>query len=71
LRLSQVVLDLDFHQEFASTRKRVAYERLYLDAIEGNGTLFVRRDETEAAWAWIDPIAAGCAQLRGGGDLMV
>ncbi|MEB2314783.1 MAG: glucose-6-phosphate dehydrogenase [Xanthomonadaceae bacterium] len=59
LRLSQVVLDLDFHQEFASTRKRVAYERLYLDAIEGNGTLFVRRDETEAAWAWIDAIAAG------------
>lgn len=59
LRLSQVALDLDFHQEFASTRKRMAYERLYLDAIEGNGTLFVRRDETEAAWAWIDAIAAG------------
>ncbi len=59
LRLSQVALDLDFHQEFANARKRIAYERLYLDAIEGNGTLFVRRDETEAAWSWVDAIAAG------------
>lgn len=59
LRLSQVALDLDFHQEFLHARKRVAYERLYLDAIEGNGTLFVRRDETEAAWQWVDAIADG------------
>ncbi len=59
LRLSQVQLDLDFHEEFASARKRIAYERLYLDAIEGNGTLFVRRDETEAAWQWVDAIADG------------
>jgi len=59
LRLSQVTLDLDFHQEFASARRRIAYERLYLDAIEGNGTLFVRRDETEAAWKWVDAIANG------------
>lgn len=59
LRLSQVGLDLDFHEEFASARKRIAYERLYLDAIEGNGTLFVRRDETEAAWRWVDAIADG------------
>jgi glucose-6-phosphate 1-dehydrogenase len=59
LRLSQVALDLDFHQEFSAARKRIAYERLYLDAIEGNGTLFVRRDETEAAWQWVDAIADG------------
>ncbi|MDE2408279.1 MAG: glucose-6-phosphate dehydrogenase [Xanthomonadaceae bacterium] len=59
LRLSQVALDLDLHEEFASARKRIAYERLYLDAIEGNGTLFVRRDETEAAWQWVDAIADG------------
>ena len=59
LRLSQVGLDLDFHEEFASARKRISYERLYLDAIEGNGTLFVRRDETEAAWQWVDAIAEG------------
>ncbi|WP_028838790.1 glucose-6-phosphate dehydrogenase [Thermomonas fusca] len=59
LRLSQVALDLDFHEEFLNSRKRIAYERLYLDAIEGNGTLFVRRDETEAAWQWVDAIADG------------
>jgi len=59
LRLSQVALDLDFHEEFANARRRIAYERLYLDAIEGNGTLFVRRDETEAAWQWVDAILDG------------
>jgi glucose-6-phosphate 1-dehydrogenase len=58
LRLSQVALDLDLHDAFEEIR-RLAYERLYLDAIEGNGTLFVRRDETEAAWAWIDGIIDG------------
>ena len=59
LRLSQVALDLDLDEEFANVRRRLAYERLYLDAIEGNGTLFVRRDETEAAWQWVDAILDG------------
>jgi hypothetical protein len=47
-----VALDLDMHEEFSAASRRPAYERLYLDALEGNGTLFVRRDETEAAWEW-------------------
>jgi glucose-6-phosphate 1-dehydrogenase len=59
IRLSQVALDLDLHEEFAAHRRRLAYERLYLDALEGNGTLFVRRDETEAAWQWVDAILDG------------
>ncbi len=59
LRLSQVALDLDLRDAFDDKRRRLAYERLYLDAIEGNGTLFVRRDETEAAWEWVDGIFAG------------
>ena len=59
VKLSQVALDLDMHEEFATIRRRPAYERLYLDAIEGNSTLFVRRDETEAAWEWIDAIFDG------------
>jgi glucose-6-phosphate 1-dehydrogenase len=59
LRLAQVQLDLDVHDAFAQPRRRLAYERLYLDAIEGNGTLFVRRDETEAAWQWVDGILDG------------
>ncbi|GAB2627930.1 glucose-6-phosphate dehydrogenase [Novilysobacter erysipheiresistens] len=58
LQLSQVALDLDTQEQFAH-RRRLAYERLYLDAIEGNGTLFVRRDETEAAWQWVDAIHHG------------
>ena len=62
LQLSQVALDLDMQEQFASHRRRLAYERLYLDAIEGNGTLFVRRDETEAAWQWIDAIHEGWRQ---------
>ena len=59
LRLSQVALDLDRHDTFAHLPHRIAYERLYLDAIEGNSTLFVRRDEVEAAWQWVDGIAQG------------
>jgi glucose-6-phosphate 1-dehydrogenase len=62
LQLSQVALDLDLHERFASDRRRLSYERLYLDALEGNGTLFVRRDETEAAWQWVDAIIAGREQ---------
>ena len=62
MQLSQVALDLDMHQEFAAHRRRLAYERLYLDAFEGNGTLFVRRDETEAAWQWVDAIHDGWRQ---------
>jgi glucose-6-phosphate 1-dehydrogenase len=33
-----------------------AYERLLMDVVRGSQTLFMRRDEVEAAWAWIDPI---------------
>jgi glucose-6-phosphate 1-dehydrogenase len=33
-----------------------AYERLIMDVIRGNQTLFMRGDEVEAAWAWADPI---------------
>lgn len=59
VQLSQVALDLDRHHAFDQEHRRLAYERLYLDAIEGNSTLFVRRDEVEAAWGWVDGIYAG------------
>ncbi len=59
VHLSQVALDLDRQSAFEDVRRRLAYERLYLDAIEGNGTLFVRRDEVEAAWQWVDTIFEG------------
>lgn len=55
IRLSDVMLNLDFAE--ASTSRRVeAYERLLLDAMHGDLTLFVRDDELSAAWDWIDPI---------------
>jgi glucose-6-phosphate 1-dehydrogenase len=37
-------------------RRRIAYERLILDALHGNSTLFVRRDEVEKAWEWVDGV---------------
>ena len=33
-----------------------AYERLLMDTVRGNATLFMRRDEVEAAWAWVEPL---------------
>ena len=53
--LSPVQLDLDFDKRFGSDRVG-AYERLLLDAIAGRLNLFVRSDEQEAAWAWVEPI---------------
>jgi len=59
IRLREVPLDLGMPNAFADTRRRIAYERLLLDLIEGDPTLFVRRDEVEAQWEWIDRIRAG------------
>jgi glucose-6-phosphate 1-dehydrogenase len=58
MRLRHVPLDMTFAQAF-SVRNPDAYERLLLDVIRGNQTLFMRRDEVEAAWRWIDPIRDG------------
>jgi glucose-6-phosphate 1-dehydrogenase len=59
VRLREVPLNLSMDAEFAGTRRRIAYERLLLDLIEGDQALFVRRDEVEAQWTWIDAIRAG------------
>ena len=56
--LREVPLDLSLTTAFAGTRRRIAYERLLLDLIEGDQTLFVRRDEVEAQWKWVDAIRA-------------
>jgi glucose-6-phosphate 1-dehydrogenase len=55
MRLKPVNLSLDFSETF-KTRSLDAYERLLSDIIKGNLTLFMRRDELDAAWQWIDPI---------------
>ena len=54
--LREVNLDLSLTTAFAKARRRIAYERMLLDLIEGEQTLFVRRDEVEAQWTWIDAI---------------
>ncbi len=53
--LAPVQLDLDFDKRFGSERVG-AYERLLLDVIDGRLNLFVRSDEQEAAWRWVEPI---------------
>ena len=53
--LTPVFLDLDFDKAFESERVG-AYERLLLDAIAGRLNLFVRSDEQEQAWRWVEPI---------------
>ncbi len=61
LRLREVPLDISLPNAFEDTRRRIAYERLLLDLLHGDPTLFVRRDEVEAQWSWIDAIRAGWA----------
>jgi glucose-6-phosphate 1-dehydrogenase len=61
VRLREIPLDIGLANAFSEYRRRIAYERLLLDLIEGDPTLFVRRDEVEAQWAWIDGIRAGWA----------
>jgi len=62
VRLREIPLDIGLANAFSEYRRRIAYERLLLDLIEGDPTLFVRRDEVEAQWTWIDGIRAAWAQ---------
>jgi glucose-6-phosphate 1-dehydrogenase len=61
MRLIDVPLDMTFADALGPESAEVpeAYERLIMDVIRGNQTLFMRGDEVEAAWAWTDPIIAG------------
>lgn len=59
--LAPVSLDLDFDKAFAENRVG-AYERLLLDAIAGRLNLFVRSDEQEQAWRWVEPILQAWAK---------
>ncbi len=56
-RLRETPLDMTFAENSGEGwRLPDAYERLIMDVIRGNQTLFMRDDEVEAAWEWIDPI---------------
>ena len=55
MRLKPAELELDFRESFKAPRME-AYERLLMDVLRGQLTLFMRSDELEAAWAWVEPI---------------
>lgn len=57
--LEPSALNLNLGSEPNEPRRWDAYQRLLLDTLEGDSTLFMRRDEVEAAWAWVDPILKG------------
>ncbi|MEP5173927.1 MAG: glucose-6-phosphate dehydrogenase [Erythrobacter sp.] len=56
VRLREVPLDIAMPDAFVGQHRRIAYERLLLDLVKGDQTLFVRRDEVEAQWHWVDAI---------------
>jgi len=60
MRLREAPFDMTFAKSLGIDDLRMpdAYERLVLDVVRGNQTLFMRGDEVEAAWAWVDPIIA-------------
>ncbi|WP_304169372.1 glucose-6-phosphate dehydrogenase [Phenylobacterium aquaticum] len=64
MRLQSLPLSLSLLKAYSgpNARRRIAYERLILDVIQGNSTLFVRRDEVEQAWTWVDGVAAAWAE---------
>ena len=59
MRLQSLPLSLSLLKAYSGpgARRRIAYERLLLDVMHGNSTLFVRRDEVEQAWTWVDGVA--------------
>ncbi len=61
MHLRPVTLNLDFADTY-SGRQWEAYERRLMDVIRGKLTLFMRRDELDAAWRWIEPVLDGWAQ---------
>ena len=65
IRLKPVSLDLNYTDTFQRPSPD-AYERLLMDVVAGDPTLFMRRDEVEAAWAWVEPILVGWKESERG-----
>ena len=57
-------LDIELRRRPSARATPDAYERLLLDVVRGNPTLFMRRDEVEAAWRWVEPILDAWASAR-------
>jgi len=56
MNIQENTLDLSFSEAYENQRVVDAYERLMLEVVNGNQSLFVSRDEVEAAWTWADSI---------------
>ena len=60
MKLQPIQMSLSWGQgdkDAKPPRRRIASERLLLDALAGDSTLFVRRDEAEQAWKWVDEVS--------------
>jgi glucose-6-phosphate 1-dehydrogenase len=62
MRMRSVEMDFHFGDAFGTTALPDAYERLLLDALAGDASLFARADEIELSWQIIDPIQTGWDQ---------
>ena len=62
MTLRPLKMDFGYADSFGAAPPE-AYERLLLDAATGDGTLFTRSDEVEAAWGFVTPIIEGCSQV--------
>ena len=62
IKLQKTRLDLSFSHAFSTKHIADAYERLILETMIGNQSLFIRRDEVERSWAWIDSIQEAWAK---------
>jgi glucose-6-phosphate 1-dehydrogenase len=56
IKIQKTKLDLSFSEAFKQSRIFGGYEKLVLEAMRGNPTLFLSREEIERAWVWIDSI---------------
>lgn len=66
MRMVTVPLDMSFADDLGHEAETApdAYERLIMDVVRGNQTLFMRGDEVEAAWEWVDPIIRQWAEAK-------
>ena len=64
MSLQSHLLDLDFREGSDLDRIPDAYERLFLDAIQGDQSLFVGREEIEESWRWCDQLIAACKEQQ-------
>ena len=64
MSLQSHLLDLDFREGSDLDRIPDAYERLFLDAIQGDQSLFVGREEIEESWRWCDQLITACKEQQ-------